>query len=143
MALYDFKCGKCGNVVANQILPITHQKKDLPMCTMLSKHDKPVRMGYFITQPPMVHWKDPNIDAFRHVALPEAPVVNTMKEHRELMARHDMVDANDHAPPTKYEEKVAREEAQSSVDAITPTAEQAEQLQANGMKNIVDKVTGE
>jgi len=96
-------------------------------------------MNYYITSPPSVIWNDPIIEPFRPVATPDAPVISTMKEHREYMARNELVDANDSfAPPTAYEEKLVREEAQESIDAISGTAEQKEQLHEQGIDSIME-----
>jgi hypothetical protein len=96
-------------------------------------------MKYHITTPPMVHWKDPIIDAFRPIATKNAPVINSQRENREYMARHDLVDANDFGPPPTQKEQM--EEAgkmQESINAISPTAEQAARLQADGLDTILD-----
>jgi hypothetical protein len=96
-------------------------------------------MRYYITTPPIVSWKDPMIDAFRPVATKNAPVISSMKEHREYMARNDLVDANDlYAPPSATEDREIQAEAQASIDAISPTAEQNQQLQESGLDSILE-----
>jgi hypothetical protein len=133
MPVYDFKCHECGNVSTDNVLPITHTEDDLPVhCG--------IRMNYFITSPPMVIWSDPIIDAFRPVATPDAPIIQTTRQHREYMARHDFVDANDmYTPPTQAEERRANEEAQATIDAITPTSKQKEELRKSGLESIIEE----
>ena len=132
MPRYDFKCHECDKVSRDVILPITHRAGDLPECCGED-------MRYYITTPPSVVWKDPNIDAFRHVGIAGQPVVSSMKEHRECLARNDMVDANDlFDPPSVAEQKRSQAEAQESIDSITPTAEQSKQLQVDGLDSILE-----
>lgn len=132
MPIYDFKCTTCDEVIRDVSLPITHQKEDLPVhCGK--------KVNYFITSPPSVIWNDPIIEPFRPVATPDAPMITTMKAHREYMARNDLVDANDtFAPPTAHEQKMAQEEIQESIDAISGTAEQKEQLSEQGIDSILE-----
>ncbi len=133
MPVYDFKCPKCSAILKDMPLSIRHKDDEHPACYQCGE-----LMTHYITTPPMVYWRDPNIDAFRHIALPKAPLVNNMKEHRELMARHDVVDANDLVkPPTIQEERATRAESQESIDAISPTVKQAAQLQEMGLDSIL------
>jgi len=132
MPRYDFRCPTCEKVVKDMILPITHRTGDTPECCGET-------MRYYITAPPTILWKDPMIDAFRPVATKNAPVISSMKEHREYMARNDLVDANDlYDPPSATEEKRIQAEAQESIDAISPTAEQNQQLQESGLDSILE-----
>ena len=132
MPRYDFKCHTCEKITKDVILPITHREGDTPVCC-----DEDMR--YHITSPPQVMWKDPNIEPFRHVGIPGAPVVTSMKEHRECLKRNDMVDANDlYEPPTAHEEKMVQAEAQESIDAISGTAQQRQQLQESGLDSIIE-----
>lgn len=132
MAIYDFKCKECDHVEENVIMPITHHSNDRPVCCG-------TLMEYYITSVPMVMWTDPIIEPFKPIATKDAPVINSMRQHREYMKRNDLVDANDlYAPPTHTEQQRAREEAKESIDAITPTAEQNEQLKRSGLDSILD-----
>jgi hypothetical protein len=132
VAVYDFRCGECGTVKRDIVLPITHRNSELPRCC-----DK--GMNYHITSVPQVVWKDPQIEPFRFSAVPGNPLVTTTKQRRELMERHDLVDANDmYPPPTQVEQMAENAEALESVKAITPTAEQNEQLQKAGLDSIID-----
>jgi hypothetical protein len=131
MPLYDFQCEKCEEVVENKHLSILHDIYDLPVCC-----DRP--MGYYITQPPMVHWKDPNIEPFRSVATKDRPIISTTKERREYMARNHLLDANEVCePPSHAEQKRVRAEAQESIEAITPTGAIKEDLKKRGLADIV------
>ena len=132
MAIYDFKCMKCQRIFEDVVLPMTHRKSDIPLCCE-------ARTAYHITKAPSVVWKDPTIPAFRPVATENAPVISTMKEHREYMARNELVDANDtFSPPTQKEQRLAREEAKESIDAMSGTAQQKEQLREQGIDSIID-----
>jgi hypothetical protein len=127
MAIYDFKCDKCGMHRIDVTLPITHKSEDIPKCCGMT-------MGYFITSAPMVHWKDPQIQPFKPVATPNAPVIHSMREHREYMKRNDLIDANElYVPPTRSEEITEVKKMMESIDAITPNAEQKEHLKRVGL----------
>ena len=133
MAIYDFKCSTCKHIDVDVMLPMNHLKGDIPSCCGK-------KMNYYITSPPGVIWRDPNIEAFRHVATKDSPLITTTKQNREYMARNNLVDANDHfAPPTEKEQKLAREEAQESIDAIAGTAQQKEQLREQGIDSIINE----
>lgn len=127
MPTYDFKCGICEREQLNVLLRITHDDADKPNCC-----DQP--MGYHITTPPMVHWKDPLIEPFRAVGVPGKPVVTSTKQNRELMARHDLVDANDLGPPpTHLDDLKVQSEVRESIAAITPDAETSDKMAKQGL----------
>ena len=97
-------------------------------------------MNYYITSAPMVMWKDPIIEPFKPVATANAPVISTMRQHRDYMDRNDLVDANElYTPPTHEDQMATNAEAQASIDAITPTAEQNQQLKESGLDSILDQ----
>ena len=132
MPNYDFKCGDCKRIVENKFLSISHTPDDLPTCCNRS-------MGYYITQPPLVHWVDPIIEPFRSIATKDKPIISTTRERREYMARNGLLDANDVCqPPTQAEQKQAREEIQDSIDSITPTGAIKEDLKKHDLLDIVD-----
>jgi hypothetical protein len=133
MAIYDFKCQKCSHIDKDIALSILHAPGEVPMhCGQF--------MSYHITTPPMVVWKDPIIEPFKVRATAKEEIITTPKQRREYMARNDLLDANDtFAAPTPQEEKRSREEAQESIDAITPTAEQNQQLKESGLDSILDQ----
>lgn len=132
MPLYDFRCSKCDTIKEDVVLPITHRSSEKPRCCNET-------MNYFISTVPMVMWKDPNIEPFRAVGTKDAPIISSMKENREYMARNGLVDANDlYDPPTQAQQQEAIAEAQASIDAITPNAQQAEQIKKMGLDTIVE-----
>lgn len=132
MPMYDFQCGECGRVIENKLLRITHTKDELPACCNQT-------MGYYITQPPLVHWRDPNIEPFRAIATKDRPVIRTTRENREYMKRHGLIDANELGPPPEreHQEKTVAE-MQKSIDAITPKGQVADEMKKRGMLDIVD-----
>lgn len=133
MAIYDFKCGKCQRLKVDVVMPISHRSSERPMCC-----DQ--LMNYYITSVPMVMWKDPIIEPFKPVATANAPVITTTRQHRDYMKRNDLVDANElFTPPTREEEMAAVAEAQESIAAITPTAEQKQQLKESGLDSILEE----
>jgi hypothetical protein len=131
MPLYDFKCTSCDKIVENELLRISHTDDQLPTCCNQT-------MGYYITQPPLIVWTDPNIEPFRSHATSDRPVITTSKERREYMARNELVDANESGPPpTKAEEKAVRDEIQESIDSITPNGEIEKDMRNQGLLDIV------
>lgn len=54
------------------------------------------------------------------------------------MKRHDLVDANDLQMPTMQQQMSDHAKAQESIAAITPDAQQKEQLQAMGLDSIIE-----
>ena len=131
MAIYDFKCMKCGQIDENIHMPITHQREDLPWhCGD--------RMSYHITQAPMVSWIDPVIEPFRNPAASRGDsdaVISSTKQRREFMAKNDLVDANDLPAPTSEQHNENHKQAMKEIAAITPTAEQTDRLMAEGILN--------
>lgn len=122
MATYDFKCPKCHSIVADVILPMTHVPDDRPHCC-----DEP--MQTYITTAPMVHWVHPVFDAVPMPAIPGKPVVSTHKQRDELMARHDLVDANDLPPPSYQESQDERKKMHESINAISLPDEAKDSVQ--------------
>ena len=113
--LYDFRCAKCGSILRDVVLPIMHTKADRPTCC-----DEPVEVAFFT--PPVVHFKDYALQGggFRAIGIAGQPVVTSMRQHRELLKRHDMVDANDlGSPPSKQEQMVYhREKVLPSIELV-------------------------
>jgi hypothetical protein len=127
MPTYDFKCRRCGFLRENVLLRITHDDADKPCCCGDA-------MEYHISTPPLVHWVDPQIEAFRAVGVPGKPVVTSTRQNRELMARHDLVDANDLGPaPTYQDDLETNKKVQESIKAISPTAEQRDKMAKQGL----------
>lgn len=134
MALYDFKCSECGEVVENIILPMTHADEDHPYCYRCHQY-----LEHFITAAPMVHWKDYDLPDGGFKAGKDGTVITTRKQNREYMKRHDLLDANEHIkPPTREEWQKEHAKAIESVQAITPTPKQKMELERVGISDIVD-----
>jgi hypothetical protein len=131
MPSYDFQCPECGEVIKNKILSITHTNDELPTCC-------DTIMGYYITQPPMVHWVDPIIEPFRSVATKDRPIISTTRERREYMAKNQLLDANEVCePPSHKQQKIARAEARESIEAITPSGAVKDDMKKRGLTDIV------
>jgi hypothetical protein len=131
MPQYDFQCQKCKRILENQFLRITHLPDELPECCDET-------MNYHITQPPLVHWKDPVIEPFRNPSAkrgsPDSIIHNT-KQRREFMAKNDLVDGNDVVgkAPTHIDDEAFAAEMQKSIDAITPSAEESAIMESQGL----------
>ena len=76
-------------------------------------------MPVVINKPPMSFFTEPTFDAVPMVTLPGKPVVSTHRQRRELMARHNKVDANDITPPSFEESLKESNEIKESVNAIS------------------------
>lgn len=134
MPAYDFKCKECETIQEDVILSIAHTHADLPHCCDRA-------MEYHITSVPMVHWKDYDLPdgGFKSTATPGREVITSLREKREYMKRNNLLDANEVVEkPTQEHEQKARQEAQESIKAITPTAEQKEQLKKDGLHTLIE-----
>lgn len=131
MPTYDFKCKKCESVTEDVLLRITHTHADKPQCC-----GEP--MGYHITSAPLVHWIDPVIAPFKHVAVKSDEVITTTRQNREFMKRHDLVDVNDVKPPSHEENQKTLQEINKSIEKITPTVEQSATMRKQGLLDIVE-----
>ena len=131
MAIYDFKCVTCDEILENISLPMTHTEDDLPVhCGK--------KMNYYITSPPQVLWRDKDLPDGGFVAGKEKERITTTRERREFMAKHDLVDSNDLiTPPTHEEQMDTHADVLKSVSAITPDAEQKQQMKDDGILDIV------
>lgn len=123
MAIYDFKCGFCGLIERDVVLPMSHTERDRPSCCGF-------RMTTHITSAPMVHWKDYEV-RYRPVSVPGAAPITSRREEREFMKRHDLVHYDEvcGAPPTQAEQAATHAEMVDSIEKITPSGEIAAQLQ--------------
>lgn len=137
MAIYDFKCTTCKKMIMNKVLPITHVPTDLPMCC-----DR--RMGYHITKAPMVHYKDYQLPdgGFKAHGVVGAPVVTSMKQRKDMMDRHGLIDANEFGPPPTMEDQIKHNEevVQPSVAEVSLTNDQKDRMRYDGLGDIVDIV---
>ena len=124
MAVYDFKCGFCGDVRKDVVLPMTHTQNDRPACCGF-------RMDVFITAAPMVHWKHYEFEngGFKTISAKrgENEVITTHRQHENYLKKHDLRVA-EAPPPTVEQDARTRAEIQASIDAITPSPEVARQL---------------
>lgn len=131
MPRYDFRCRQCADGTDNVVLPINHEKTDRPYCYACEQF-----MEVHITVPPMVHWSDPQIEPFRAVGIPGQPIITSTKQNRELMARHDLVDANDLGPPpTHHDDARVAAEVEESIQAITPDADLRGKMAEQGLND--------
>ena len=129
MPQFDFYCKTCKTLKENVVLNITHSESDRPVCCEAT-------MRVYHTVPPLIHWRDPNIDAFRAIATPDKPIINNTRENRAYMEKHDLIldgDRYDTPPPNKADDIATNAEAQKSIDAITPDASQLKQLVSDGV----------
>ena len=126
MPAYDFKCHVCGEMKNNKILRITHTEADRPTCCG-------VTMQQHFTVPPMVHWIDPIIEPFKHIAVKSDEVITTTRQNREFMKRNNLVDANDIKPPTQEEDAKILKEINKSIKKISPTQEQSATMRSQGL----------
>ena len=134
MAIYDFKCKKCGHITEDVVMPMTHEKDDLPW------HCEE-RMSYHITSAPMVHWKDYDLPDGGFIAHshPDRPVITSVKQNKDFMERNNLLDANEvFKPPTREEDQAIVAEMQGSIDAISPTEAQRRQMKDDGILDIVE-----
>jgi len=133
LAIYDFKCPECNQVLTDMILPMMHEDDDHPACYQCG-----IFMEHYITQTPMMFMRD--------VEYPEPFVVGKNKEvitgsrqRKEFMARNNLIDANEIMEAPTYEESAKTvEEINKSVAAITPNARQKEEMKASGLGDIVE-----
>jgi hypothetical protein len=133
MAVYDFKCGGCGQVHENIILPMTHEDWEHPAC-----YDCGEITEHYYTTVPMVMWRDGDLPDGGFVAGKEKKRISTKKERREFMAENDLVDSNDlFTPPTNEEQMDTHADVMKSVSAITPDADQKKQMKDDGILDIV------
>ena len=130
--IYDFKCHSCGKIFEDVTLPISHTDEEHPICCEPTRHH--------ISKAPSIRWRDPDLlnGGFIAHSMPDRPVITSMRQNRELMKRHDLIDANEMGlPPTKAEQMEQHHETMKSIEAITPTASQKARLKADGLDAIV------
>lgn len=134
MAVYDFKCNVCGAVDTDVILSMNHEDADHPICCY------GMTMNHHITKAPMMWMAETELEDGGFIAdgIEGRPLITNRKQRRELMAEHDLLDANDFgAPPTHLDQEAENEKLQKDIDAITPTPELRERMKADGFGDIV------
>lgn len=110
MAVYDFKCGFCGDIKEDVILPMTHVREDRPACCGFF-------METYITTAPTIHWKDYDVN-YTPVSVKNAEPITSRRQEREFMKRHDLVHA-DFTPPSPEEDAAKIAEIKKSIEAIS------------------------
>ena len=133
MAIYDFRCHECNQVLENVVLNMSHDDDDHPACYQCGLY-----MDHYITTAPQVLWKDGDLPDGSFVAGKDRRRITTRKERREFMAENDLVDSNDLIiPPTHEEQMDTQADMMKSVNAITPDAVQKQQMKDDGILDIV------
>lgn len=89
MAIYDFKCDECESVLTNVIMKVADLDHARPACC-----DRP--MSVLISAPPMGHVKN-----FDYRCPVTGQQVTTLRQRKNIMAEHNLRDANGLAPPPK------------------------------------------
>jgi hypothetical protein len=105
----------------NFYLPITHEEEDRPQCCGET-------MRQHFTKVPTIHWKDYDLPngGFRPTSVPNAPVITSLKQNREFMKEHDLIDANEvFTPPTQEEQMETHREVMESIDKISLSDDEA------------------
>ena len=129
--LFDMKCQNCDNVKLDVYLPFEHDDTDHPQCCRMPMRKYHLTMG-------LVHWRDPALQDGGFIAhsMPGAPVITSTKQNRELMKRHNLLDANEvysGKTPTKAEQMAEHQKSLDSIAAVTPTAQEADMLKSAGI----------
>ena len=136
MAKYDFKCEECGKVLVDVVLSITHVPEDRPKC-----HGKP--MGVYITQAPMMHWKDYELPGggYRSISTKDRPVITSKKQEREYLKRNGLVHADDLGPPPSHEQE--REVIKKADEAIAQIDGRAAGLNEAARKRLTERMAND
>ena len=129
--IYDFKCECCGRVAKDIVLPMTHSDDEHPRCCDRAMAD-------FFTVPPTILWTDADLPDGGFVSGKNKERITTKKERREFMARNDLVDANELGPPPNKAAQMEQfKDTMKTIDAITPDAQQEDQLKSSGLMDLV------
>jgi len=133
VAIFDFKCPECGDVLEDVMLSCMHEDDEHPACYTCGEF-----MNHYITKAPWGYVTDTEFPVpFKAGAKGE--IITGAKQRREFMARNDLLDANEvMTPPTKNEEAIAHKKISKSIADITPTAKQKEELKSVGIGDIVN-----
>ena len=130
MAVYDFKCHECEKVFEDVTLSMMHEDHEHPVCCGKETQH------YFTTCPEM-GMRDYELEDGGFIAhgIKGRPVVTSLKQNRELMKRHNLLDANEvyGKPPSKKEQMEQHMDTQASIAAITPDEKQVKQMEADGI----------
>ena len=132
--IYDFKCIACGEIKENVILPITHEDDEHPSCC----HEP---MRHYMTKAPSIRWRDPMLldGGFIAHSMPGKPVITSQAQNREMMKRHNLVDANDlGTPPTKQQQMEQHHSDQAALEKMKPPEHVMKEMSRQGLDSIVD-----
>lgn len=101
----------------------------------------------YFTVPPQIHWKHYELENGGFIAHGVAgrPVITSLRQRRELMARHDLADANDFGRPQSKAEQMEfhNNVIMPTIDAITPPKEVLADMKQQGLDDIVATHFGE
>jgi len=98
-------------------------------------------MSYHIGSAPAVRFRDYDLPDGGFIAhsIPGKPVVTSLKQNRELMERHGLIDANEFGPPpTHLDQEREHQGALDAIAGVTPTPQQEQRLKEDGLLDIVD-----
>ena len=132
--IYDFKCAYCQKIEEDVILPITHVDEEHPDCCGRG-------MQHHISKAPSVQWRDPMLlnGGFVAHSMPGKPVITSQRQNREMMKRHNLIDANDLGPPpTKAEQMAQHHKDQAQIAEFEPPKHVMDDLKRQGLADIVD-----
>jgi hypothetical protein len=134
MAVFDFKCKSCDQILENVVLGMNHEDDDHPACYQCGEH-----MEHYFTSAPMAICEAELQDGgFIAHSVPDRPLITSRRQNRELMKRHGLTNAMDYyRPPTHKEQQATRAEMRESINSITPDTKQQEELKRVGLSDIV------
>lgn len=133
MAVYDFKCPECNHIKEDVVMSIKHEDHEHPECCG-------VQMDHYITIPPMVRFRDAEFKDGGFIAhsIAGKPVITSRRQNREMMKRHNLIDANDLGPPpTKADQMKEHAKTQQTIADITPTKQVLSEMKRQGLTDIV------
>jgi hypothetical protein len=132
--IYDFICQHCNKVDENVYLKISHEDWEHPYCCGRE-------MQHHITKAPSVRWKDAMLldGGFIAHSMPGKPVITSQKQNREMMKRHNLVDANDLGPPpTKADQMEQHHKDQAQMAEFEPPEHVKQEMKRQGLDSIVE-----
>jgi hypothetical protein len=138
--IYDFKCRRCGQISADVHLSIRHTQDDHPKCCGET-------MPMYFTVPPQIHWRHYELENGGFIAhgITGRPVITSLRQRRDLMERHELIDANDFGRPQSKAEQMEHYNTviKPAIDAITPTPALEAEMKQRGLDDIVATHFGE
>jgi hypothetical protein len=71
-------------------------------------------------------------------SMPGKPIITSQKQNREMMARHNLIDANDLGPPpTKAEQMAQHHKDQAAMKEFEPPKHVIQEMKRQGLTDIV------